>query len=297
MLRSSIPSERLESARYFSENATQSELAQLKLALSQEKVTWIENAIKRAIFRIEPELPDLGARQADNLTGETTESLPEELFAEALEATTKQVLHEIEPLIGALRLTAETEIDNFELSETFQKLERIGLFMTALSRLREAASSPELKEFHLDGVISDCILAVREDFIVTAGDVLPCKISDAGKRPCIAYGDPGLLSLAIRNGIKNAVEATASLDVEKKPDVLVSWGETEKSYWVSIVDHGVGFSGNTLRAFEMGKTSKVDHLGMGLTISKRAIDSLGGTITLTPRERGVRFEISWVKRL
>ncbi|ATG35468.1 nitrogen regulation protein NtrY [Phaeobacter piscinae] len=296
-INSSLASERLEAARFFSQYATKSDLPMLRAALAREKVTWISNALRRSIFRLTPENDNQDNAVESPKKREAAEDLPDQILAEAIETTTKQVLHEIEPLVGALRLAAEAEIENFEESRTFLKLERISMFMGALSRLREAAGSPKLKEFHLDGVISDCIQEVNESLSISLSPNLQPKVSDAGKRPCIAFGDPELLSFAIQNGIRNAVEATIATELEKKPDVLVTWGETEKDFWVSVVDHGVGFSGNTLKAFEMGKTSKRDHLGMGLTISKRAMDSIGGTISLTPRERGVRFEISWPKRL
>jgi signal transduction histidine kinase len=297
LLESQYASERLYAARYFADCGTLSELQALRVALAKENVTWIENALRRAIFRLEPDGSNLEPSQIPGPSSDLVENFPDQMFAEALETTTKQVLHEIEPLIGGLRLAAAREIDNFESSKTCEKLDRLSRFMAALSRLREAASSPEMQEFHLDGVALDCIAAVREETMEERIPPVLFKILEVGKRPCVAYGDPGLLSLALRNGIKNAVESIMALGDGGKHDVIVSWGETEKNYWVSVLDDGVGFIGNTLKVFEMGKTTKSDHLGMGLTISKRAIASLGGDITLTPRERGVRFELSWPKRL
>ena len=296
LLISTYASDRLQAARFFADHASPSDLNHLQAALAREKVVWIENALRRAIFRLEPQTfaPDPFSKLEE--ASSDAETLPDQMFAEALEATTKQVLHEIEPLVGGLRLAAEKEVKDYSTSRTREKLNRLSQFMAALSRLREAASSPEMQEFHLDGTCLDCISVVQEELLEGQTPVVLLKIADAGKRPCIAYGDPGMLSLAIKNGIKNAVEATLASQSEARSDVVVSWGETEKNFWVSIVDHGVGLQGNSAKAFEMGKTSKPEHLGMGLTISKRAIDSLGGEITLTPRDIGVRFEISWPKR-
>ena len=62
---------------------------------------------------------------------------------------------------------------------------------------------------------------------------------------------------------------------------------------VSILDLGIGFKGNTQRAFEIGSTMKGGHLGMGLAIIKQSIESMQGTVLLVPNARGTRFEIRW----
>jgi signal transduction histidine kinase len=211
------------------------------------------------------------------------------LFAEALETTSAQLLHEIEPLLGSLRLSAESEVANFESSYTRKNLDRLDEFLGALSRLRRAASSPKIEEFTLDETVARCI----QDAHVPEG----LQIKRVGPIQCIIEGDRSLVALCVTNGLRNAIEATvaAGESLDNLP-LTVAWGTTDLDCWVSILDVGIGFRGVLQKAFEIGTTTKEGHLGMGLAIAEQAMTSMGGRATLIPNQRGVRFEIRWPKK-
>lgn len=279
--------ERLEAARYFAEHASGDHEQQLKKAIASERVLWIKGALRRALARISPTL------EADSACGSLdSDDLPEgfaaQVYAEALETTASQLIHEIEPLLGSLRLAAEAEVENFDASATRRSLDRLNEFLAALSRLRRAASAPRTEEFSLDEIVHQCV----QDMHVPDG----VQVQKAGPQPCIVEGDSSLILLSLANGLRNSIEATVAVpgDTARLP-IAVSWGTTDVDYWISIVDAGIGFKGNIQRAFDFGTTTKSGHLGMGLAIASQAMASMAGRAMLVPNERGVRFEMRWPK--
>ncbi len=287
-LRAESATERLEAARYFAEHATAANEQALREAASQESVAWIKSALRRALAKIAPDtqlIDGSGSLDADELP----RGFAAQIYAEALETTTAQLLHEVEPILGSLRLSAESEVKDFEQSHTKQSLDRLDEFLSALGRLRRAASAPKIDEFSLDDVVGRCIDEL--------GRPEGLQVLRAGPRQCIVEGDSSLIALSIGNGLRNAVEASietrAPLD---QVPITVSWGSTDIDYWLSIVDLGIGFRGVLPKVFEIGSTTKEGHLGMGLAIVRQSMESMSGSALLIPNARGVRFEIRWPKK-
>jgi signal transduction histidine kinase len=285
-LKSETQTERLEAARYFASHAVAIHETALRDALARERVIWIRAALKRALAKILPNA-EFGA-EASVDRDDVPERFAAQVYADALETAASQLIHEVEPVLGTLRLAAEGEIENFADSNTSRNLDRLDDLLAAFSRLRRAASAPKAEEFSLDEAVQRCIQETQ----VPDG----IQIQKAGPLQCIVIGDSSLISLCLGNGLRNAVEATAALSEDaRKPPIAVAWGQTDIDYWISIVDSGVGFRGNLQRAFEMGTTTKEGHLGMGLAIANQALGSMGGTLLLVPNARGVRFEMRWPK--
>lgn len=288
-LRSPNPTERLEAARYFADHAGREHETELRKALSGETVLWIRTALKRAISRISP-----ADMEADLISPATSEDLPQafvaQLRTEAIETTAGQLIHEIEPILGTLRLAAEREVPNFEESDTRQNLDRFDDLVAALSRLRRAAAAPKIEEFALDALIEAAVGegSVREGVV----------IHRRGPHGFVVEGDASLIKLCLSNGLRNAVEATIATDADltARP-ITITWNGTDVDYWLAIVDNGIGFKGNLKRAFDIGTTTKAGHFGMGLAIADQAMASLNGTLNLVPSDRGIRFEMRWPKKL
>lgn len=286
-LKSETQTERLEAARYFASHAVAAHENALRDALARERVLWIRAALKRALAKI---LPNAEFASSENSvdTDDVPERFAAQVYADALETAASQLIHEIEPVLGTLRLAAEGEVQNFSESNTCRNLARLDSLLAAFSRLRRAASAPKVEEFSLDEAVQRCIQETQ----IPDG----IQIQRAGPLPCIVNGDSSLISLCLANGLRNAIEATAALSGDtRKPPITVAWGQTDIDYWVSVLDSGVGFKGNLRRAFEIGTTTKEGHLGMGLAIANQAIGSMGGKLLLVPNARGVRFEMRWPK--
>lgn len=283
---STDPRERLEAARFLAGHAKKAHAGQIEAALGVETVAWVRSALRRALQKVRPDTPATSSTDQAELTAVHTA----QIYSGALEITAAQIIHEIEPILGSLRLSAEADVPRFEGSDTQRGLDRLDALVAGLSRLRRAASAPKVEELALDR----CIYAWTEEE-AAAGNLI--RLLRAGPQDCIVEGDRSLVYLSFVNGLRNAIDATKALEVEndKYPDITVNWGATDVDSWVSIVDSGVGFRGNVVRAFDIGSTTKAGHLGMGLATAQQAMTSMDGSVRLIPSERGVRFEMRWPK--
>ena len=284
-LASPNPRERLEAARYLAEHALPRHGALIEQALGSEGVAWVAGALKRALLRARPQRQSVVADDRAELSPEHTA----QIYSEALETTAKQIIHEIEPILGALRLSAQMEVPAFDASDTKRGLDRLESLVASLARLRRAASAPRIQQFALD----ECIY----EWIAEETGGKPVSIVRAGPQGFLIDADRGLIWLCFANGLRNAIDATlAGAAHHGDPaDITVNWNATDVDVWISIVDAGIGFRGNVSRAFEIGSTTKAGHLGMGLATAQQAMTSMGGTVRLIPQERGVRFEMRWPK--
>lgn len=170
----------------------------------------MRSALRRALQKLRPDTPGPTAPEATELTA----VYAAQIYSDALETTAAQIIHEIEPILGSLRLSAEADVPNFEASDTAGGLNRLDALVASLSRLRRAASAPKVEELALDR----CIYAWVEEEAV-AGK--PVRVLRAGPQDCIVEGDKGLICLSFVNGLRNAIEATKALEAEndKYPDI------------------------------------------------------------------------------
>jgi signal transduction histidine kinase len=279
------PRERLEAARHLAEHADSKQIGLIEGAIAVETVAWVTSALKRALQRARPTNSTARNLERQELSAEQTA----QIYAEALKTKANQIIHEIQPILGTIRLSAESEMVNFDSSDTKRGLERMEALVAGLGRLSQAAGAPKLEDFALD----QCIFAWIADEVIE----MPIGVLRAGPQDTVVEGDKGLVYLAFVNGLRNAIEATLALPVEdgSYPDVTVNWGATDIDAWVAIVDAGIGFRGSLSRALEIGSTTKAGHLGMGLATAHQAITSLGGSIRLIPGAQGMRFEMRWPK--
>ena len=278
---------RLRAARWFAKHSQEADHDLLRRAIDLGSDRWTQDALRTALanlHRLEPGA--LESRRED--VDEATEGLTEEIYSEAVEETTAQLVHELEPVLGVLKVLARKEIPQYEDSRTFVQILRLERLLAAIDTLRRAASPPSLIELDL----AEVIRRVTE-FEKTSTEV---DITFGGPRPFIVLTDQALVELALANGIRNALESTSAVE-DPKPPVVVTWGDTDRDCWVAVLDEGLGIpAGRTGSVFEIGVTSKRDHLGMGLALAKQAMTSLRGEISLTPRTpKGATYRFSWPK--
>ena len=158
------------------------------------------------------------------------------------------------------------------------------IFFNGIDRLGQAAAPPVYTEFELVELLDRVIASEKGD-----ANVL---VEMAGVRPFVLLGSTELIEIIISNAIRNAIEATEG--IKSSDAVVVNWGETDRDYWIAILDRGPGFPHGFSKAFDIGSTTKRNHLGMGLALASQAASSMNGRVTLAPREpTGVKFELRW----
>lgn len=286
LLLSDSAHERLKAARFLARNTDPADAQRLRKALQSETVSYVRTSLNLAIQRVET-----SASRAAAISVEEPE-IPSDLRAqiknEITEEITGQILHEIASPVGLLATSAAREIPDYESSKTRIYIENLQRVFEAIEQLKGASAVPRPQEFDLASLISN----IAET--VVGGQ--PIEISLHGTKPFIITSDHALLSFALSNGIRNAVEAVVALGSNEPHSVIINWGETDIDYWVAVIDRGVGIVGPVESAFGVGKTTKRGHSGFGLAIARQAIETLGGSCTLQPAaEGGAHYEIRWEK--
>jgi len=273
--------ERLVAARYFMMNASSEHEAELKSWLGRETVGWVKNAIEIALTKntqnqalLEP--PDTTDIENKNVS-----------YTLALREVASVMLHELEPLIGILGIKLREDISNYEESASRRQMEHLKDFFKALSFLRLATEMTGSDSFTCSDWISGLIEGYADEK----------NIRLTGPQGLIVKADQGLLKLALSNGLKNAIESTASAtQIRPTGDVIINWGETNVDYWIAVIDDGLGLGKPTEKLIKIGATTKPGHFGMGLTIAQQAMQSLNGKLSLSsPNSTGAVFELRWYK--
>ena len=282
-------STRLTAARALSSLALPEDREALETYRRSEAVPWVRNALERAVVRA-----SVSREQADEMgvPGAPTDiddhDRGEAIYAAALQEIADRLVHELRKPVGRAKLYAQKEIVNYEDSRTYKELRRLQEFLDGIQALATAAGTALLTEVDLQAVIDEEAAAVGEL------EGAP-SIELRGPSHLDVIADPALVRLAVSNALKNAVEAVMSAGSHEP--VTVTWGETDREYYVAILDRGPGVPSVAEPLFEIGASSKRGHVGLGLTIARQASRSLGGGIVLSNLNEGLtRFEMRWPKR-
>lgn len=283
-LRRGARDERLEAARFLISHATSSDLTRLNRAREREPDAYVtvalDDAIRHAAERENESAstafePAIDERQAEA-----------DVYAEAVEDTSQMIVHELRRFVGLTRVAARSEIDDFDASETKARFDRLGSLMEAVERLGSAAATPSFEEFDLAGLVLD----VRS----TEAERFGLRVDHTGTSPLIVVGDPGLVELAVRNGLVNACESVSAGPPEEQRPIVLTWGSTERDTWVAVLDRGDGLPEELVDPFAFAQSGKPEHLGVGLALAERAVATLNGVIDLTPRDGGgVSYLLRW----
>ena len=307
-------SERLRAARFLAQNAIGAHRNRLSKIREDEPNSWVQGALEQALKR-----STKGRSVAPLAVVKEVQETPldarvyEELRGQAIEETSALFLHELRPLVGLLDEAADSEIGRYTCSRTKASVGRVKSFLDAIERLRKASAAPAIEEFDLTDLVVRVAAdeaaqgrAILDNLKVEADDNADIdddaeensqptviKLSLARRDPVITTGDPALIEMAVANALRNAIEAFV---VDDRSDVILNWGVTDTDSWIVVLDEGCGLPPGWDRITEPGSSTKKSegHLGMGLPIAQRAIESMQGSIQLTPRSgAGVSCEIRW----
>ena len=284
---------------------------------ASERNSWVRQALDQALRRAARAegVAELREPNASSELLDCDPRLPEELRAQATEETAALFLHELRPLIGLADAAAAHEVADYSASKTKIQLDRIKAFLEAVSKLRMASAVPAMQEFDLTAVVGQVaeeeiakgrITLEAEDGTSEETRFRDASPTQAGSKvhvilarsdPVVTVGDPTLVTISLANALRNAVEAVLERLGRRRADIVVNWGTTDIDNWVVVLDEGCGLPAGADRVTEPGVSTKlktVDHFGMGLPIAKQAIESMRGSLRLTPRSTGgVSCEIRW----
>lgn len=275
-LESPLAARRLAAARTLVKEAVASDTPALEAALSRERVKWVKNALMTALARIR------GIEAAPVTWPPLDEPYDSEHVAVVTLQVTARLLHELEPLVGMLRLSLQEDWPDFGSSEAEIQVTAIEEFLEVMSDLHRASKMPKWEEVDLRELATELLAEVDDDKL---GEIA------IGGPSLVVRSDSRLLALALRNGLRNAIEAVANLSPSDRR-IVITWGRSAGAFFVAVLDNGPGLHSSPGEAMVPGATTKPAHKGVGLSLAQQAATSLSGMLTLSNRaDGGVRFEL------
>jgi signal transduction histidine kinase len=167
--------------------------------------------------------------------------------------------------------------DDAEYRETFKRtVEReLGTLTRVLDDLRNVARPMPLDRFPVD--VNRSVADVVESMRSAADEAVLSLEFKFAPEALIVDGDVFAMGRVYRNLITNAIQAT-----QPGGRVSVSTRRAGEQVEVVVADTGSGIPPERLGAiFDDFVTTKKRGLGLGLAISKRIVEQLGGTISVT----------------
>lgn len=211
----------------------------------------------------------------------------------------KERFKEISLLIGAISHEIKNPLNSLYI--TLQVLERelgedAGEYLRAmkqeLKRLNETVNShlgflrmrPVKRLENLEGILLEAIKALKEEL---DSEKVQVKLEVGEELKFLT--DKNLLKTVIINLIKNSIEAGAT-------EITIEGKKKDGKILLIIKDNGPGIAEEKIKeVFKPYFTTKSKGTGVGLTLSRRILEALGGKIeleNLTPRGLAVKMEFS-----
>lgn len=281
-LKGATESIRLEGARGILEHgddlSVEAEEA-VRNALAVETVPWVRGVLNQILALDQPEL-EQGVYIDAPRWDERLESVDADVARQAINLSTRRVLHEVAAVVGRARLAAGSDLgDDYLGSETESQLRFLSDVCAGLRRLATATQAPSRTEFDLSQELRALADSVGANFAV------PVYVD--GPSPFVVVTDKALLNLAAQNILVNAIEATYLLGSQatSRP-VMVTWGSSASGAHVSIIDRGPGPGRFLVNVGRAGVSTKEGHPGYGLATASEAMRSLEGTVRIERNDMG-----------
>ena len=213
------------------------------------------------------------------------------MFGRIAAGLVHDISHPIQNIANSCKLILKLREDA-EYRETFQRTvnREFSSIKRVLDDLRNLARPMPLERFPVDvnRAIKDTIDSMAP-LAKTGGLALESELSP---HPVYVEGDLFALGRVYRNLIVNAIETTSP-----GGSITVTTADIGTRARITIRDTGLGIPPERLGAiFEDFNTTKRRGLGLGLAISRKIVEQLGGTITVTSQVgAGTTFVIEFEK--
>lgn len=175
--------------------------------------------------------------------------------------TAHQLGTPISSLIAWMELLEHTNLDRstiLEMKKDTSRLEKI------TDRFSKIGSQPALKKTNLTEILKESL-----DYIKNRGPKTIDYLLDLPSKPIFANLNDTLFEWVIENLLKNATDA-----VEGKGRVILHAADVQNSVIVDIEDSGKGIAKSRFQTiFKPGYTTKKRGWGLGLSLSKRIIET------------------------
>jgi signal transduction histidine kinase len=236
------------------------------------------------------ELGDAFNSMADKLVELTEDVRKKErqaMFGRMAAGLVHDLSHPVQNIGNSCKLIVRV-FDDPEYRQTFTRTidREIDTLKRVLDDLRNVARPAPVERFPLDvnRSVADIVESMR-GFAEESGIALESRFAS---EPVVIEGDVFALGRVYRNLITNAIQAT-----QAGGRVTIATVRDRDKVEVSVTDTGSGIPAERLGAiFDDFVTTKKRGLGLGLAITKRIVEQLGGTISVTSEiGKGTTFTI------
>jgi signal transduction histidine kinase len=223
------------------------------------------------------------------LTEDVRKKERQAMFGRMAAGLVHDLSHPVQNIGNSCKLIVRV-FDDPEYRQTFTRTidREIDTLKRVLDDLRNVARPAPVERFPLDinRSIADIVESMR-GYAEESGVALEAKFSS---EPVVIEGDAFALGRVYRNLITNAIQAT-----EAGGRVTVATHRERDKVEVTVADTGSGIPPERLGAiFDDFVTTKKRGLGLGLAITKRIVEQLDGTISVSSEMgKGTTFTIKF----
>ncbi|GAB1044641.1 MAG: hypothetical protein SPiBPW_30100 [Shewanella algae] len=206
--------------------------------------------------------------------------------SEAISESIGQVLHELEPIIGSLKVFAEREVNNYPISRVKHELDKLDEVLETFEDWRRVEQSPTFRNVN----VYEIILTEVERISPKSKVEIRIDVS----KDLFYVLSPALLRIILSNALRNAVESSNQPTAREKNPIIIRGGSTADSVWFSIIDDGLGLKSEKAILLKSRHTTKPGNRGLGLAIINKAVISMGGKWNLVdskPHGAELYFEV------
>lgn len=194
------------------------------------------------------------------------------------------IAHEVKNPLGIIKSSLDILKEEADLADNHPMVHYIEDEIRRISRLLEdflsfsKPSAPVMKNIELNSLVSECVLRfeLQSEAEQTEMDL------DIDSEKAIANGDPDLLSKAVHNLLKNAMEAN-----DGSGRIFIRTGIAGSKWFLEVEDQGVGVPlGLEDKIFEPFFTTKTKGSGLGLAFISYVTDAHGGSVKAYNKDSG-----------
>lgn len=190
--------------------------------------------------------------------------------------TAHQLGTPISSLMGWMELLKQTDLDPGTIGEMQKDTSRLEKITDRFSKI---GSKPTLRQTDLSQIMTSSLA-----YIQSRGPDSIEYLLDLPEKPIQARINETLFEWVIENLCKNAIDA-----IKGEGRIILHAVETENNTIIDVEDSGIGISKSRFRTiFKPGYTTKKRGWGLGLSLSKRIIESYHhGKIFVLSSDHGV----------